>query len=852
MTIFLNVLLIEQEPDEAKRTQDILKKNTLKKMKSIIASSLADALSRMNKKTFDVIILDPELRDSQGIESFRRIHQASPNTPIIIFTELQREAVAIKALAEGAHDYFFKGTFNGHMLIQSIGYSIERMHHAQTQNEYALLIENSNEAIFSLTDKNIIKNWNHAAEGIYKYLAHEIIGKPFLLLVPDENKQDMSLLLKTINSGNNIRHFEITLLDKNKKRIESIINVSPIKNSTGNVIGGIVQAQDVTSQKASTLQSSIQLRIASILAESSTVRNATRGILKVFCESFGFSEGEIWAVDQEIEALRYISNWSITNRPSQLSQVSQGMIFHLNEGLPGYIWANKKPYWSKTLDKEPSSSRKTLLTDMGINSCFGFPIVFEGHVFGICLFYSANIKKFDIGFRIIFEVIGEQIGSFLKHRRMEEELLQLVQHDGLTGLANRLYITNAFDAFISQAKRQQTMLAILYFDLDHFKHINDSLGHHKGDLLLQEIARRVQKSTRDGDLIARFGGDEFAVILFDLTTKTQIDVVAKKILDIVEQPFIFDKKEYYITASMGISIYPDDGDDIETLFKSADLSMYRAKQSGRNNYQYANAKQNKTERDRLLLNTRLHQAIQKCEFILYYQPIVDIQSNKITSMEALIRWKNATGEIISPDNFIPQLEESNLILKTGLWALKTACKQMKKWQTSCVPFQSISVNISVRQLNDQLVPLVKNILNDTGLDPDKLILEITESMLMQQTYIALDILRALKDIGVWIAIDDFGTGYSSFSYLKTFDIQLLKIDKSFISGLHKSESSKSIVTAIILMAHALGLKTIAEGVETKEQLDFLKEKNCDMYQGYYCSKPLPAEELEPMFYPIDG
>ena len=177
---------------------------------------------------------------------------------------------------------------------------------------------------------------------------------------------------------------------------------------------------------------------------------------------------------------------------------------------------------------------------------------------------------------------------------------------------------------------------------------------------------------------------------------------------------------------------------------------------------------------------------------------------------------------------------------------------MKKWQTSCVPFQSISVNISVRQLNDQLVPLVKNILNDTGLDPDKLILEITESMLMQQTYIALDILRALKDIGVWIAIDDFGTGYSSFSYLKTFDIQLLKIDKSFISGLHKSESSKSIVTAIILMAHALGLKTIAEGVETKEQLDFLKEKNCDMYQGYYCSKPLPAEELEPMFYPIDG
>ena len=293
---------------------------------------------------------------------------------------------------------------------------------------------------------------------------------------------------------------------------------------------------------------------------------------------------------------------------------------------------------------------------------------------------------------------------------------------------------------------------------------------------------------------------------------------------------------------MGISIYPDNGSDIETLFKSADLSMYKVKQYGRNNYQYANAEQNEIEQKALLLSTKLHQALQKREFILYYQPITDIQSNEIVSVEALIRWKISTGELIFPDEFIPQLEETNLILKAGLWVLKTACKQMKKWRTSC--FHSISVNISVRQLNDQLVPMINNILNETGMSPDKLILEITESMLMQQTYIVHDILGALFDIGVRIAIDDFGTGYSSLSYLKMFKIQFLKIDKSFISDLNESQSAQSIVTAIILMAHALGLKTIAEGVETKEQLDFLKEKKCDMYQGYYCSKPLPSDELE--------
>lgn len=847
MSKFLTVVIIEKDPAEAKRTHELLKKNTVKKVKSIITPTLSEALAHLNKKKFDVLILDPELTDSQGIESFRTINQAAPNIPIILVIPSKDDAVARVAMSEGAQDFFLKGTFNGDMLVRSMGYAIERKHHERMQHEYALIIENSNEAIFSLSESGLIKSWNPAAENIYTYRAHEIVGKPFLTLVPAENQSEVSRLLKTIQLGSSTTQYETVLLDKNKKEVDSIISLSPIQNKLGTVIGAVILAQDFTRKKTSALQSSIQLRVASILAESNEVHHAAQSLLKVICESLEFSAGEIWVVDPNIKALRPISSWSPGHTSSQLAQVNQGLIFHLNEGLPGYLWSQKKPLLINKLDKEAVSTRGTLLRSMGIHSCFGFPIVCEKEVLGVCLCYGAHIKAFDVPFLIIFEIIGEQIGAFFKHRRMEEELLNLAQHDKLTGLVNKLYTENALIAMINQAKKNQTMVAILYFDLDQFKRINDSLGHHKGDLLLQEIARRVQKSIRDGDLIARFGGDEFAVILSGITNKEQIDVVAKKILNMVEQPFIFDKKDYYITASMGISLYPNDGDNIEILFKAADLSMYRVKKSGRNNYQYTNLELNNTEQEKLLLSTNLYRAVNKHEFVLYYQPIFDTQSGEIVSVEALIRWKTSKGEIIPPDEFIPQLEETNLILKAGLWVLQTACKQMKKWQTRC--FNSVSVNISVRQLNDQLVPMIKTILNETGLSPDKLILEVTESMLMQQTYIVLDVLSSLAELGVQLAIDDFGTGYSSFSYLKSFKIKYLKIDKSFIEGLGESQSAQSIVTAIILMAHALDMQTIAEGVETKEQFDFLKENKCDMVQGYYFSKSFPPDELESKYHP---
>ena len=714
--------------------------------------------------------------------------------------------------------------------------------------EYALIVESANEAIISLTCDGLIKSWNKTAETIYHYPSHEIIGKSCLCLVSAEDTIKLQALLQAVMSGSSITQYELTLRDKQGIAVDTRINASPIKNKLGSIIGMVILAQNYTQQKRSELQAAIQLNVASLLAESSNLHNATQSILNVICDLLNFTEGEIWALDPEEQVLRYVANWSSTPMTLETEQIRQNMTFHRNEGLPGYVWVQKEPWWSHTLEKDLISTHGKWLTSKNINCCFGFPMLFDEDILGVLLFYGANLEKPEPSLLAMFKIIGKQIGNFFKHRRLEKELLDLAQHDALTGLVNKYYTEGALKNTINTANQDQTIVAFLYFDLDHFKNINDSLGHSKGDLVLQEVARRLKKNTRDGDIIARFGGDEFAIILSGIKKKAHIDFIAKKILRSVEVPFLMDNKEFYLSASMGISVYPDNGDDIEMLLQAADSSMYKVKQSGRNSYLYATSWLNQTEQNLLALDTKLHQAAQHNEFILHYQPIVNIQTNTITGIETLVRWKIPNNGIISPENFITQLEQTNLIISVGQWILRMGCKQMTAWKNSSL--HSISVNISVRQLNDQLIPTIKNILNETGLNPGKLILEVTESILMHQTFVAMDILHALNELGIRIAIDDFGTGYSSFAYLKNFKIHILKIDQSFIADLGKTGQSESIITAIIVMAHALGLKTVAEGVETKAQLDFLKEHGCDEYQGFYYSKPLPPDELEARFFPV--
>lgn len=843
----LNILFVEDNPPDIRLVHELLKETKKNQFVVVNQQLLSASLNSLNKQSFDVILLDLGLPDSQGIDTFREINKIAFNTPIIILTGLQDESIAVEMIAEGAQDYLIKGTFDGNMLARSIGYAIERKHNENAIHEYAEIIQSANEAIFSLNLEGIIRRWNHAAETIYRYTADEIIGKSFLILVPTEDNERVANLLNLIESGDSISKYEINLLDKDGHRVNSLMTIAPIKNKLGSINGAVVLAQDFTKFKQSEQQSALQFRIEAELSESSGIPDVLHNILKTVCEILEFQIGEVWVLAPEDTVLRCASSWKSYYLPDELTQVSDKLTFQYNEGIPGNVWASKHPYWTTNLSQDKIVTRRESLVESGINCCFGFPIMFDEDILGVILLFGRNFEEPDIRFMLQFEIIGKQIGSFFKRQHIEKELLYLTRHDKLTGLANRFVTEGILSDAIDQAKIHQTMVAFLYVDLDQFKNIDDTFGHDKGDLLLQEMAGRLKSISRKIDLIARFSGDEFAIVLPDIKTKKFVDSYAQKILDIIALPFTIDKNEFYLTATIGISIYPYDGIDVGSLFRAADLTMYQSKKTGRNSYQYSSMELTKMEQKNVMMGAKLHQALQKNEFTLYYQPIVNVQTNKLVSVEALLRWKTTNGEIIPPSVFIPLLEQSDLILVVGEWVLQTACEQIKEWHQ--LGLQSVAVNLSVHQLNAQFIKKIKHILDVVGLSPTQLLLEVTESVLMTRTKERLDILDSLTTMGINISIDDFGTGYSSFAYLKDFSIQVLKIDQSFIADVRKNKNSASIVNAIIAMAHALNIKIIAEGVETKKQLHFLQEAGCDEYQGYYYSEPLPPDELIKLLTP---
>ncbi len=426
----------------------------------------------------------------------------------------------------------------------------------------------------------------------------------------------------------------------------------------------------------------------------------------------------------------------------------------------------------------------------------------------------------------------------------EEQIKHLAYHDALTTLPNRLLFKDRVTVSISHAQRHNGRVAVLFLDLDRFKVINDSLGHSIGDQLLQSVAARVQSCVRDSDTVARLGGDEFTLLLPDLVHAEDAAVVAQKILEAVRYPFHIEGREFYITTSIGISVYPEDGPDAETLIKSADTSMYQAKEQGRDNYQLFNASVNARALQRIALEHGLRRSLSHNELAVHYQPIFDLRTNRITGVEALLRWTDPEMGNIPPATFIPIAEAIGMMIPIGTWALREACIQAKNWHDAGFNTLSLAVNLSVVQLQQiDLTEIVRDILAETGLPPRLLELEITESGAMLSPELSIRTLYDLKKLGIRISLDDFGTGHSSLAYLKRFPIDTLKIDQSFVHDITRDPDTAAIVTAIIAMGHSLRLKVIAEGVEFTDQAVFLKRHNCDQMQGYLINVPMPAEEL---------
>jgi diguanylate cyclase (GGDEF)-like protein len=429
-------------------------------------------------------------------------------------------------------------------------------------------------------------------------------------------------------------------------------------------------------------------------------------------------------------------------------------------------------------------------------------------------------------------------------KRAKQEIERLAYHDALTDLPNRARFADRLEIALSQARREGHRLAILFLDLDRFKVVNDSLGHKVGDLLLQKVAIRLSQLIRGGDTLARLGGDEFIILLAKIGHDEDAARVAQNVLELFKKPFVLGERELFVSASIGISIFPRHGEDREALVKNADIAMYRAKQEGRDNYQFHTSKHTHDAIRRLALETDLRKALDRESFCSHYQPIVDTESGRIVGAEALARWEHPLRGLLRPAEFIPIAEETGLIVPLGARILRDACARMQAWHASGHAGLRLSVNLSARQFHQQDLALqVEAILRETGLTPELLELEITESIAMQNIDASVVALRGLKALGVRITIDDFGTGYSSLSYLKKFPIDTIKIDQAFVQDVSSDSNDAAIVRAAIVMAHELKLNVIAEGVETAEQVAFLRRRRCTEMQGYLFSRPMPADRF---------
>lgn|GEM_PF-165794 len=498
----------------------------------------------------------------------------------------------------------------------------------------------------------------------------------------------------------------------------------------------------------------------------------------------------------------------------------------------------KDPLWNDY--REPAMRH-------GLRACWSMPILsHQGNPLGTIAVYAKEVRVPSAAETRLIGLATRIAGIAIERKQTEEHIRHMTHHDVLTGLPNRAFLDDRLTQAILYAQRYGRSATVAFVDLDNFKLINDSLGYNAGDELLRVVADRLAQCVRRTDTVVRLGGDAFVVVLFDQTEKADvITPTLQKIRDAIGQAVEVSGRKLHITCSIGLSTYPTDGEDTKTLLRNADAAMHRAKELGGDNFQFYTAELNTTIHERLSLQEGLRNAIDRDEFPLLYQPQLDLRSGEITGVEALIRWQHPELGLVSPAQFIPLAEETGLIVPIGEWVLRTACKQNKAWQDAGMAPITMSVNVSARQFMEKdLVNRVAAALKESGLEAKYLELELTESLIMRDVDQAIATMRELQAMGIHLSIDDFGTGYSSLSALKHFPIVRLKIDQSFVRNIPSDHDDKAIASAMVALAHRLDLKVIAEGVESEEQLTFLRDNNCDEVQGYHFSKPITASEVE--------
>ena len=605
-------------------------------------------------------------------------------------------------------------------------------------------------------------------------------------LVVINSGKPMLGIVEQINTGQN----EMRWMSTNK---------FPTFNIDGSVSGLIALVLDITENQKIEEQHSIWAKIFESSGEAISVTDTNNNFVTVnqaFCDATGYSFGEIFG-----------KNPRILKSDQHDKNFYQNMWASINQAG---VWQGE--IWDKR--KDDTVYLKWLRIDQIKDK--------QGKV---------------VNYLAMFNDISEQ-------KAAEERIAYLDRHDALTGLPNRSVLADQLGVVLQKASINKNHVGVISIDLDRFKNINDSLGHEVGDEFLKEIAKRLESYSKDKSVIGRFGGDTFVIILPDVHTKSEIVAAINKVKDVIAQPVMYGQVELMVTASAGISVFPEDGDTPEVLIRNADTAMHKAKDIGRNNYQFFTAIMNEYASEQLMLENSLRRAIERKEFVLFYQPQLDVKTGKVVGAEALIRWSHPIKKIVSPLEFIPLAEETGLIIPIGEWVLMEACRQHQEWVARGLPPIPVSVNISTVQFRDKkFLQMLATVIEKSGIEPSYLDLEVTESVVMRDPEFVIEQLEKIKAMGIKLSLDDFGTGFSSFSYLRHFPLDRLKIDQSFVRNLMAEPINQAIVESIITLGKNLKIRTIAEGVETIEELHCVQQLQCDEIQGYYYSKPLPSDEF---------
>ncbi|MDD5389628.1 MAG: EAL domain-containing protein [Gallionellaceae bacterium] len=813
-----SVLLVEGDVAAAGLIQTVLAGTSNPTFSVEWVTRFTDALARLDRGGFDVVLLDLTLADNQGIEVFDQVFQAAPNALILVLSAAGDEETARLAVQRGAQDYLVKGHVDAHWLPRALRYALNRKAALDalraSEARFRAMSDASPLGLFVSDAQGECVYTNAAYQKISGLTSEQALGINWSMAIHPEDRARVLAEWGVAARGLAPFKTEFRFLRDDENVVWTRVNSAAMRD--GEQSFGLVQTvEDISERKSA----EFVLRAA----EEALFEEKERA--QVTLNSIGDAVvttdllGNVTYLNLVAEAMTGWPRETARGRP--LAEV-----FNIIDNKTRAVAVNP------ALRAIAENQTVALAMDSVLIRRDGIEAAIEDS--------AAPIHNRDgrvSGAVLVFHDVSES-------RAMALKMAHLAHHDFLTGLPNRMLLTERLAQAIGLADRHKKQVALLFLDLDDFKHVNDSLGHAIGDLLLQSITERLKAGVRVTDTVCRQGGDEFVILLAEIEQPRDAGQVADTLLSSLALPHLIDGHELHATVSIGISIYPNDGIDLDAVLQNADTAMFHAKSSGRNNYQFFRADMNTRAVRRQFVESSLRRALKQGEFLLHYQPQIDLASKRMIGAEALIRWQDPELGLVYPTQFVPIAEECGLIVPIGRWVLREACRQTQAWLDAGLKAVPVSVNISAMEFRRQgFLKGVAQILKETGLAPRYLELELTESILMHDTEASASVLRGLKAMGVKLALDDFGTGYSSLSYLKRFPIDTLKIDQSFVHDITSDTDGATIVSAVIGMGKNLKQRVIAEGVETDQQLKFLLARQCDEGQGFLFSHPLVAEDF---------